>query len=142
MEEKCVYLVSESTGSLIEARVRMIDEWEENPEFVQIVIFSSIGNWEGRSDFGYFHALKKIRAELDPIGVNICCAGCMVNAWQSSMAAQMGVGDRINLLKHGLRPSLHEDTEIFDYAHPSTLGTLSESADFFEAWMESFKPKR
>lgn len=82
-----------------------------------------------------FDALMKLRLEVEPNGVQLCCNGARRNAWSSGMQRDMDEGSTTYLLRlgeHGARP---RSVRTLDPAPGNDVTTVAEQVAFHEEWL-------
>ena len=88
--------------------------------------------WEAHGP-DVFEALMKLRLEIEPAGVQLCCNGTRRNAWASAMQRDMAVGYAVYLTRLGEagRPPF---APTLDPAPCDDCGTVAEQQAFHEQW--------
>lgn len=91
-------------------------------------------SWESRASNAW-DALRKLREKIEPINYRLCCNGARVDAYVSPMSISMTNGGFVYILPRWRQPRLRRDmVEIFAYAPPVKVGTISEQDEFFDRW--------
>jgi hypothetical protein len=98
--------------------------------------------WSARG-YDLFDAFRKLRLQLEPIGVRVCVSGARTDAYSSGMLRDMGGGQMVYLLrKHGLigrsfrfaTIRRRKAVYIFSSAPCNSIGSVDEQKDYFEKW--------
>jgi hypothetical protein len=83
-----------------------------------------------------FDALMKLRLEVEPDGIQLCCNGARRNAWSSGMQRDVGEGFMAYLLRlgeHGVKPPSVLNLEP---APVEEVTTVAEQVAFHEQWLD------
>ncbi|GAB3173704.1 hypothetical protein GCM10027059_45210 [Myceligenerans halotolerans] len=87
-------------------------------------------------DFDAWHALRALRAVVEPAGVQMCCQGARIDARVSGMSGSMSGGRLAYLLRAWRNPRTRDLVDIFAPAPLNKVGTLAEQDAFYERWLE------
>lgn len=85
-----------------------------------------------------FQALRSMRSELSPRGIELCCNGARVNVRPSGLSASHGAW--MVYVLHMWRPSTVRDlVPILDYAPPNKIGSVEDQDDYWERHLKNRK---
>jgi hypothetical protein len=82
-----------------------------------------------------FHCLLALRAQVEPLGLQLCCNGARRDAWTSGMLGDMWQGKIVYLLgeaKPGERPPM---APTLGPAPATSVSSVQEQRAFHEAWL-------
>ncbi|WP_125776440.1 hypothetical protein [Antribacter gilvus] len=81
-----------------------------------------------------WHALRVLRAELEPLGVQLCCQGARPDAHVSDLCGSMAGGRLAYVLPTWRIPRPRDLVDVLAPAPWGKVGTLAQQADYFERW--------
>jgi len=94
----------------------------------------------GKLQFGgdtLYGALTALRRELESQNCYLLCNGARRNIIVSGMSRQMSGGRKGYLVSLGKPASRNDIVDIFDYAEPSTICSVSDQGNFYKQWVKS-----
>jgi hypothetical protein len=89
--------------------------------------------WDA-TEITVWHALGALRAQLDPVGVRLCCQGARIDAYVSGMSVSMSDGWLAYILRSWRQPRSRDLVNVLDPAPLRKIATVSEQAQYFERW--------
>ena len=130
-----VRLVSQSKAEL--EGVFVINEDEPIADEACRLILRYSGGEITAADLTYFHALCRIREELEVRGWRPFCYGSSRNVYPSGMCFDMGRGLQGYRRKLGQRGDLEDIVQIFDSGPDVEPVTVEEQEKFRHDWRQS-----
>ena len=119
--------------STVEAKLLIWDSAPENPEAKRIKLLFSKREFSS-TGVSYFHALCKVRCDLETEGILLKCYGCSRNVWPSPMGDVVGKAYKLFLGKTG---ELKDVVSIFDSGADVAPCTFQEQKEFHKQWLLS-----
>jgi hypothetical protein len=86
----------------------------------------------------YFHAMQKIRLELEKDGIYLNCYGASKNVYPSPMSIDMGAGHKAYRLIIGEHARISSLVSIFDSGNDVVLSTVAEQEQYYRDWQDNF----
>lgn len=87
----------------------------------------------------FFHALCKIRLQLEPEGLIPFCYGASLNVYPSGMARDMGLGLRAYRLTIGKHSNRTDLVWIFAEGPDIVPASVQVQQEFYEEWLQTPK---
>jgi len=97
---------------------------------------SSLGRLEFEAD-NLCKALVCLRYSLEEKECKLLCNGSRKDVIVSGMSRQMGGGRKAYVVRLGCQALKEDMVDIFDYAEPQYVGTVSQQKEFYNEWVLS-----
>ncbi|GAA1576631.1 hypothetical protein GCM10009804_36580 [Kribbella hippodromi] len=82
---------------------------------------------------GLWMTFLALRREIEPLGYRLCCAGARMDAIMRK--ARDGNNDEVYLLTRRTLLGVQHRAWMFDYARPSTIGTVEQQKARFDKYL-------
>jgi len=89
------------------------------------------------TDYSYFHALCRIREELEVRGLRPFCYGSSRNVYPSGMSCQMGGGIKAYKMTLGKPARLSDLVGIFETGSDVEPVTVDQQEKYRDEWLQS-----
>ncbi|MBA3871858.1 MAG: hypothetical protein H0X30_22145 [Anaerolineae bacterium] len=86
----------------------------------------------------YFHAMQKIRLELEKDDLYLNCYGASKNVFPSPMSIDMGAGHKAYRYTIGEHARISSLVSIFDAGDDVIISTVAEQEQYYRDWQMNF----
>lgn len=126
-----------SDGSRKNGHILVDDLSDQNQDLYRISLSYGDRREIAESDRGFFDALRRLRMELDKVGVLVCCFGASENVYPSPMQEAMGPAVLAYKNYLGKQAYSRDIVNIFESGEDMNPVTVEQQVVFHKKWLSS-----